>query len=141
MSTATQGDTVQVHYTGKLKDGSVFDSSREREPLQFTVGEGKVIAGFEEAVVGMQPGETKSTTIAAANAFGERRPELVVQVNRSDFNTEQELAVGQRFTVQGSSGRQTIAIVDLNESTATVDANHELAGKDLVFDIELVAIV
>jgi peptidylprolyl isomerase len=141
MAPAEQGDTVKVHYTGKLEDGRVFDSSKDREPLQFTVGEGQVLPGFEQAIVGMQPGEQKSETIPAEKAFGERRDELVVKVNREEFKTDQELEVGQRFSVKGEGGAQTFTIVELDESSATIDANHELAGLDLVFDIELVAIV
>lgn len=141
MSQANQGDTVKVHYTGKLKSGEVFDSSRDRDPLQFTLGEGHVIPGFEQAVVGMAPGEQKSETIPAEKAFGEHRPELIAVVKREDFKTDQELEVGQRFSVKSDAGTQTFTIVELDDDTAKIDANHDLAGKDLVFDIELVAIV
>ena len=141
MSQANKGDTVKVHYTGKLKDGSVFDSSRERDPLEIKLGEGHVIPGFEQAIVGMEPGEQKSTTVPAEKAFGDRRPELIAVVKREDFKTNQELEVGQRFSVKSDAGQQTFTIVELDEATAKLDANHELAGKDLVFDIELVAIV
>jgi len=138
---AEQGDTVKVHYTGKLEDGHVFDTSRERDPIQFTVGKGQVIPGIEQAVVGMQPGEEKSATIPAKDAFGERQDELVVQVNRAELKTDIDLEVGQRFSVKGETGQQIFTIVDLDDTTATVDGNHELAGKDLIFEIELVAIV
>jgi len=143
MATAVKtGDTVAVHYTGKLDDGSVFDSSREREPLKFVLGERRVIPGFEKAVLGMTRGESKTTTIPATDAYGEHRPEMVVQFERDKIPSDMDVQVGQELQVQTTSGQAIPArVVDTSEADVTLDANHPLAGKDLTFDIELVEIV
>ena len=133
------GDTVSVHYTGKLDDGTVFDSSVDRDPLQFTVGEGQVILGFEEAVVGMRPGESKTVKIPAEKAYGPYDKEKVGVIDRSQFQADMELKVGQKLTVKPPSGEViTATVIDVSETSVTVDANHHLAGKDLTFEIELV---
>lgn len=142
MPEAQSGDTVKVHFTGKLKDGTVIDSSREREPLEIKIGEGRFIPGFEEAIVGMEPGSEKTAEVKAENAFGEFRNELVMEIPRTEFQSGVDLEVGQKFKANDPQrGSVVVTIVDLNEETATIDANHELAGKDLVFDIELLEIV
>jgi len=143
MSTAVKsGDTVAVHYTGKLEDGSVFDSSREREPLEFVLGEQNVIPGFEKMVLGMTTGETKTTTIPAADAYGEHRPEMIVQFERDKIPPDMDVQIGQELQVQTTSGQALPArVVDASDAGVTLDANHPLAGKDLTFDIELVEIV
>ena len=143
MTTAVKsGDTVSVHYTGKLEDGSVFDSSRERDPLEFTLGQKNVIPGFEEAIVGMSAGETKTETIPAANAYGERRDEMIVKFDRDKIPPDMDVQVGQQLEVQTTAGQPIPArVIETAEDGITLDANHPLAGKDLTFEIELVEIV
>ena len=141
MVQAQLGDTVKVHYTGKLGDGTVFDSSAERDPLEFSVGEGRVIAGFEEAVVGMSPGESKSANIPADRAYGPYRQEMVMVVDRQQIPADVSVNVGQQLQIRQKSGEAIPVIVtDVSESKVTLDANHPLAGQDLTFDIRLVEI-
>mgnify|MGYP001441123570 FL=1 len=143
MAPAANGDTVKIHYTGTLDDGYKFDSSYDHlEPLEFTIGRGEMIRGFEQAVVGMEPGETKIVRIASNQAYGRHNPEKVIQVSRSKMPEGLEQEIGMR--VQGSMpDGQTVefTIVSLTESEVTLDGNHSLAGKDLTFDIELLEIV
>jgi peptidylprolyl isomerase len=142
MANAKNGDTVKVHYTGKLEDGTVFDSSVDREPLQFTLGRGEVIPGFEEVVVGMQPDESKSATLPADKAYGPHRPEMVVTVEKERFPDDLEPEVGQQLQMRQAEGQTiVVAVTEVSESSVTLDANHPLAGKDLTFDIQLVEIV
>lgn len=138
---AKEGDTVSVHYTGKFDDGTVFDSSVDGEPLQFTVGAGQVIPGFERAVIGMKPGESVTVTIPATEAYGPYREELVIVVDRSELPADMEPQVGEQI-VGGlaGGGQRTGVIIEVTDSSVTIDANHPLAGKDLTFDIELVDI-
>lgn len=136
-----QGDTVKVHYTGKLKDGTVFDSSSGREPLEFTVGDGQVITGFEEAVVGMEPGQRRSTTVEPEKGYGPRLEERIVAVARERLPEDLEPEVGQRLQVQQPDGSAVpVVIARVSDTEVTLDANHPLAGKDLTFDIELVEV-
>lgn len=138
---AKAGDTVQVHYTGKFGDGSVFDSSAGRDPLEFTVGAGQVIPGFEQAVEGMAVGQTKTVTIPSAEAYGERVAEAVLQVPREQLPPDLEPEVGQQLVMQSREGRQIpIVVVEVTEDSITIDANHPLAGRDLTFEIELVSV-
>lgn len=138
---AKAGDTVQVHYTGKFDDGSVFDSSAGRDPLEFTVGSGQVIPGFEQAVEGMAVGQTKTVTIPAAEAYGDRVAEAVLQVPREQLPPDLDPEVGQQLVMQSRDGRQIpIVVVEVTEDSITIDANHPLAGRDLTFEIELVAV-
>lgn len=141
MVQAKPGDTVKIHYTGKLDDGTVFDSSVNSEPLEFTVSGGQVIPGFDQAVVGMTPGESKTEKIPMDRAYGPHRPEMVVQVSRQQLPPELEPQVGQQLQVQQEDG-QTIPVfvTEVTESQITLDANHPLAGEDLTFEIELVEI-
>jgi len=142
VAAAKNGDMVKVHYTGKLDDGTVFDSSTGREPLQFTVGEHEVIPGFEEAVVGMNQSESKTVKVPADAAYGPRFDEMVLKVDRSRLPQDFEPQVGQQLQMKRSDGHTIIVTVsEVSESDVTLDANHPLAGKDLVFDIELVEIV
>lgn len=142
MSKATKGDTVRVHYTGKLTDGTVFDSSREREPLEFTLGEGQLIPGFESAVDGLAVGDSVETTITADDAYGPYNDNLVQTVDRQRLPDDLNPSVGQQLQVQQQDGSQVVVTVsDVNDATITLDANHPLAGKELVFDIELMEIV
>ena len=141
MVQAQLGDTVKVHYTGKLEDGTVFDSSAERDPLEFSLGEGRVIAGFEEAVVGMSPGDSKSANIPADQAYGPYRQEMVMVVDRQQIPADLSVNVGQQLQIRQKSGEAIPVIVtDVSESKVTLDANHPLAGRDLTFDIRLVEI-
>ena len=142
MAKAKNGDTVKVHYTGKLEDGTVFDSSESREPIKFTIGEGNVIPGFEEAVVGMSPGESKTEKVPADQAFGPYREELVVEVDRERMPGGGDPKVGQRLRVDKTDGGITeVLVTGVTESKVTLDANHPLAGNDLVFDIQLLEIL
>ena len=142
METAKTDDTVKVHYTGKFEDGTVFDSSEGRDPLEFTLGKRMVIAGFEAAALGMAPGETKTVKIPAEEAYGPRHEEMVMEVARASMPVEIEPQVGQVLQI-GSSQDQMIQVVvaEVTEESVILDANHPLAGIDLVFEIELVEIV
>lgn len=138
---AKNGDKVRVHYTGTLNDGTVFDTSREREPIEFAIGTHMVIAGFENAVLGMEPGETKSFTVASVEAYGEHDPRLVQDVPRSELPQELDPQPGMRLTATGSDGREIgLVITEVSEAAIRLDANHPLAGEDLTFEIELVEI-
>jgi len=138
---AKNGDSVKVHYTGKLEDGTVFDSSTDREPLEFTIGENQVISGFEDAVVGMSPTESKTVNISADKAYGPHNPAMVVSVDKDRFPDHLKPEVGQQLQMRQEQGQVIVVMVtDVSETHVSLDANHPLAGKDLVFDIELVAI-
>jgi len=142
MAGAKNGDTVKVHYTGKLEDGTVFDTSVERDPLQFTIGQGQVIPGFEQAVVGMNPGESKTSKIPADKAYGPHRKEMILVVDRNQIPVELKPKVGQQLQSRQAEGRTIrVTVTDVSESSVTLDANHPLAGKDLTFDIQLVEVV
>ncbi len=141
MAQAKSGDKVEVHYTGRLTDGTVFDSSEGRAPLQFTVGEGQVIPGFEQAVIAMSVGDKKTVEIPADQAYGPAQNELVMPVPRDQFPPEIVPEVGQKLQVGHPSGQTlVVTVTDVKDDIVTLDANPPLAGKDLVFDIELVAI-
>ena len=141
MVQAKLGDTVKVNYTGKLQDGTIFDSSENRDPLQFSLGEGQVIAGFEEAVVGMSPGDSKSVNIPSEQAYGPYQDELVIVVNEKQIPSDLSVEVGQQLQMRHSSGQAVpVMITNITDDKVTLDANHPLAGKDLIFDIELVTI-
>lgn len=141
MAQAKAGDNVKVHYTGKLDDGTVFDSSVEREPLQFSLGSGNVIPGFEEAIVGMAPGESKTTQIPPDRAYGPTREELVITVEKEQIPTDLSVEVGQQLQISQNNGQVIPVIVtDVSDSKVTLDANHPLAGQQLTFDIQLVEV-
>lgn len=141
MSQAKQGDTVKVHYTGKLQDGNVFDSSENREPLQFTLGAGNMIPGFEQAVQGMNIGDKKTAEIPSEQAYGEKREDMVISVPRENVPGDIEPEVGQQLAIQQQGGQQVpVTVTEISEEKVVLDANHPLAGKDLVFEIELVEI-
>lgn len=140
MHKASTGDTVQVHYTGKLDDGSVFDSSRGRDPLEFTVGTGQVIAGFDSAIAGMAPGEEKTVTIPAEEAYGAPRDELRFTVDRQQFPDEIDPEIGQQLQMSQDGQVAVVTVADVSEEGVTLDANHPLAGRDLTFELELVGI-
>ena len=144
MAKAKEGDMVKVHYTGKLKDGSVFDSSRDGDPMEVTLGADQVIPGFENEVIGMSPGDSKTFDIAAEEAYGPRRDELVLKVDKERVPEDLDLATGQQLVFRQDEGEeQTIRVLvtDISEESITLDANHPLAGEDLTFEVELVAIV
>ena len=142
MSEAKKGDKVKIHYTGRLKDGTVFDSSVKRDPLEFTIGGGQVIPGFEQAVEGLSAGDTVTTDIPASEAYGLRRDEMMFTVDKGQLPPDYEPELGHKLRSQSNEGQPIIAIVTgISESEVTVDANHPLSGEDLTFDIELVEIV
>ena len=141
MTEAMEGNTVRVHYTGKLDDGTVFDSSVGGDPLQFTIGQGQMIPGFERGVVGMEQGENRTLVIAADQAYGVHRPDGVFEIDRSEIPTTIPLEVGMQLQATGPGGRPvTMTVAAVSEDKVTMDANHPLAGKDLTFEIELVEI-
>jgi len=141
MGHAKSGDTVKVHYTGKLEDGKVFDSSENREPLEFVIGEGNVIPGFEKGIAGMALGESKTITIPPEEAYGTRHEEFVVNVERNEFPENITPAIGLQLQMTQPNGESiNVIITDLTEDTVTLDANHLLAGHTLIFDVELVEI-
>jgi peptidylprolyl isomerase len=141
MKEAQVGDLVSVHYTGKLKNGEVFDSSKERDPLEFTLGSKELLAGFEDGVVGMKPGETKSVMLEPENAFGDRREDLLLKLPKKEFPQNITPSVGLQLTLSNASGNQmTVVITEVGEDSVTLDGNHPLSGQTVVFDIELVEI-
>jgi peptidylprolyl isomerase len=142
MPQAREGDTIKVHYTGRLEDGRVFDSSRNREPMEITVGQHEVIPGFEQAVTGMETGQTKTVTISCDEAYGPIRQDLLVTISRTDIPREIDLMIGQRLEVQPKDGAAAmVKVAALSDQEVVLDANHPLAGEDLTFDLELVEIV
>jgi peptidylprolyl isomerase len=141
MAQAKYGDTVMVHYEGKLSDGTVFDASVGGDPLEFTIGEGQIIQGFEQAVVGMNIGESKTTTIPSDQAYGPHQSELVVNVDRTQLPPDLQIEIGQQLQIQQAPGQFIpVTVTDVSDQKVTLDANHPLAGKDLVFDIQLMEI-
>ena len=142
MAQAKIGDTVKVHYTGKFGDGKVFDTSIDDEPLEFRIGESQVIPGFEEAVVGMNPSETKTVNIPVDKAYGPHRDDLVQVVDRKELPAGLKTEIGQPLEGRQPDGEIVVATVtDVTESRVTLDANHPLAGKSLTFEIQLIEIV
>jgi peptidylprolyl isomerase len=136
---AKKGDTARVHYTGRLEDGQVFDSSEGGEPLEFEVGGGEVIQGFDEGVRGMQVGEKKTIEIEADDAYGPRSDALVQRVARAELNLGTEPQVGMNLILRLPDGNQIpVAITDVTQDSVTLDANHPLAGEKLIFDVELI---
>jgi peptidylprolyl isomerase len=141
VSTASHGDTVQVHYAGRLDDGTVFDSSEGRDPLEFTLGAGQVIPGFEKAVEGMSVGDKSTMRVPAEEAYGPRSDELVLRVQRGQFPAGVTPEVGQRFQMRTDDGNTVrVTVTDTQADTVEIDANHPLAGQALTFDVELVEI-
>jgi peptidylprolyl isomerase len=135
------GDNISVNYTGSLQDGTVFDTSIGKTPLTFTVGAGQMISGFDKAVVGMKVGEKKTVTLAPEEAYGEHRADLVLTLGRDKFSSIPNLSIGLKVQMHNSSGQAfTATIVAIDASTVTIDANPELAGKTLIFEIEIVSI-
>lgn len=142
MTQAKSGDTVRIHYTGKLEDGTQFDSSQGRDPLQFTIGEGSIIPTLEEAVVGMAVGQTGTVNVAAEDAYGPRRDEAIQTVERTMIPEHVDLSIGGQLQATAPNGQQLVlTVVEVKDDAVTLDANHPLAGEDLTFDIELVEIL
>ena len=142
MGKAKVGDTVKVHYTGKLEDGAEFDSSSGREPLEFTIGNQQVIEGFENGVVGMEINETKVITIPADQAYGPYHKELALEVPIEQFPSNITPEVGLQLQLTQPDGQPVnVMITEVTDATVTLDANHPLAGRDLTFDIQLVEIL
>jgi len=141
MAEAAVGDTVHLHYTGKLQDGTEFGTSRGQEPLQFKVGENTILPKLEMSVVGMAIGDTASVEIAAADGYGPRQPEAIETVDRSVLPAEVELVVGNQLQAQTQDGQTlVVTIIAVDDASVTLDGNHPLAGEDLTFEIELVEI-
>lgn len=141
MSQVKNGDTVMVHYTGRLTNGEQFDSSQGGEPLEFTVGEQQVIAGFEEGVLGMEVGEKKTINIPPEKAYGPKSEDLIIQVERGELPEEIEPEVGMQLEARLSNGMTTVVTISgVTDEFVTIDANHELAGEELIFDIESMGI-
>jgi peptidylprolyl isomerase len=142
MAQARMGYRVKVHYTGTLADGTVFDTTRDGEPLEFTLGGKEVIPGFEQAVVGMAPGESRTTIVPAAEAYGPHREEMVAHVERGRFPGKPDLKVGQQLQIKQKDGQTLVAaVVAVTDTKVTLDGNHPLAGKDLTYTITLVSIM
>lgn len=142
MSTAQNGSIVKVHYTGRLKSGEVFDSSKNNPPLEFEVGAGMVIPGFENGVVGMAVGDTKVIDIPCNEGYGEVRDELILVVPKSEFPPEIDPAIGEQLQIPQEQGQPVVVtVVKKDDEAITLDANHQLAGKDLVFEVELVEVI
>jgi FKBP-type peptidyl-prolyl cis-trans isomerase 2 len=138
---ASIGDTVKVHYTGRFVDGTEFDSSRGTDPLMVTLGNGETIPGFENALLGMVPGEQKSVIISCDDAYGERNEGMTQVLPRTVVPEEIDLQVGMVLTARSPEGQEVnFSVADFDDEQVTVDGNHPLAGKDLVFDLELVAV-
>jgi peptidylprolyl isomerase len=142
MGQVKNGNTVKVHYTGKFDDGTIFDSSDNHGPLEFTLGEGRIIPGFEQAIIGMEPSETKTVKIPFDKAYGPYHEEMVMVVERNQFPPHLNPEVGRKLQIPKADGQTIIfTVIDASESNVTLDANHPLAGKDLTFYIQLMEIV
>ncbi len=142
MTHAKTGDTVRIHYTGKLTDGTQFDSSTGRDPLEFQLGAGQVIKGLEKEIDGMEVGTKSTVTIPAPEAYGPHDPAQVQRVERTVIPADIDLQVGMQLGANTQNGNQiTLTVTEIGDAEVTLDANHPLAGKDLVFDVELVEVV
>jgi len=141
MTKAKTGDRVKVHFEGYLEDGKVFGSSMDDEPFEFTIGEKNMLPGFENAVIGMQKGDTKTITLPPEEAYGPHKKELVSFMERSSFPQEVQLEVGKRLRIRTKDGKYTVVTIkDFTEDSIVLDENDPLAGKTLTFKIELVEI-
>jgi FKBP-type peptidyl-prolyl cis-trans isomerase 2 len=142
MQKVKSGDKVKVHYHGKLTSGETFDSSEGREPLEFEVGGGMVIKGFDEGITGMSVGEKKTINISYSDAYGPRNAEMVIDMPRDRFPKDMQLEIGMPLMMSDGSGQNfEVIVIEIKETSVVLDANHPLAGQDLIFDIELVEIV
>ncbi len=141
MQQVQNGDKVKVHYHGTLRNGEIFDSSNGREPLEFTVGSGQVIKGFDEGVKGMQVGEKKKVEIHVSDAYGERQQEMMIEFPKEQFPNDMDPEVGMQLMMSnGTEQNFPVTVAEVKEDKVVLDANHPLAGQDLIFDLELVSI-
>ncbi len=142
MDKAKAGDRVKVHYTGSFEDGDIFDSSMNGQPLEFTIGEGKIISGFENGVIGMSIGEKKTLKLEPKDAYGEYNEDLSFQVDLEEFPVDEMPELGSELEFVGPEGESIImSVVDIDDNKVSLDANHPLAGQELTFEIELVEII
>lgn len=142
MQQVKSGDKIKVHYHGKLNNGETFDKSEGREPLEFEVGSGMVIPGFDAGVTGMTVGEKKTVVIPFAEAYGPKNPEMVIEMPKDRFPKDMEIEVGMPLGMSDQNGQQfQVTVVEIKDDVVLLDANHPLAGQDLTFDLELVEIV
>ena len=142
MTTAATGDTVRIHYSGRLTNGTPFDSSEGRAPLEFTLGQGQVIKGLEQHVTGMETGARSTVTIPVADAYGPRRDDAIQQLDRAKVPSGIDLQIGTQLQARTADGGMLpITVVGVDEQSVTVDANHPLAGQDLVFEVELIEVL
>jgi FKBP-type peptidyl-prolyl cis-trans isomerase 2 len=141
MQQVQNGDKVKVHYHGTLRNGETFDSSKGREPLEFTVGSGQVIKGFDEGVKGMKVGDKKTVEIAVKDAYGEKQQEMMIEFPKDQFPADMNPEVGMQLMMSNGSGQNfPVTVAEIREGSVVLDANHPLAGQDLIFDLELVSI-
>lgn len=141
MAQVKSGDKIKVHYHGKLTSGETFDSSAGREPLEFEVGSGMVIKGFDDGVTGMTVGEKKTVNIPFDDAYGQRNPDMIIEMPKDRFPKDMEIDLGMSLGMSDENGQQfQVTIVEIREEAVLLDANHPLAGEDLIFDLELVEI-
>jgi peptidylprolyl isomerase len=142
MAQARTGNHVRVNFTGKLNDGTVFATSMDDQPIEFTMGRNEVLPAIEGAVEGMEPGETKTVRVVARDAFGLRRGDLVQEIPRASLPENMELEIGQQLWLDKRDDEPiAVSVVDVSDATITLDANHPLAGEDLIFDLEVVDVV
>lgn len=138
---AEDGDTVRIDYTLSLSDGTVYQTTVGNQPLEFVIGEGSMLADFEEAVIGMKVGESKTVTIAATDAYGEYREDLIIKIKRSQIQGGEDVKIGDYLTVTNSDGRTSqVKVIDVSDDDVIIDANYPLAGEDLTFKIDLLEI-
>ena len=141
MQQAKEGNVVKVHYSGRLTDGTLFDSSEGREPLEFTIGAGQMIKGFDAGVLGMSIGEKKTLQIAAEDAYGARDEEAIIEFPAENIPADMKLEPGMQLTLRNQNGQPVpVIVLEVKDDVVIMDANHMLAGQDLVFDVELVEI-
>lgn len=141
MNGVQNGDKVRVHYHGKLRSGETFDTSQGRDPLEFTVGSGQVIPGFDQGVMGMQPGEKKTVEIPVDQAYGPKAEEMMLEFPKTQFPEGMNPEVGMQLGLSDNTGQShTVRVAEIREESVILDANHPLAGEDLIFDIELVEV-
>lgn len=142
MEQVKSGDKVKVHYHGKLRSGETFDSSQGREPLEFTVGSGQVIKGFDQGVMGMQVGDKRTVEISVQDAYGAKQDEMIIEFPRNQFPPDMKPEAGMQLMMNNGAGQSfPVTVTEVKEESVILDANHPLAGQDLIFDIELVEIV
>lgn len=141
MQQVQSGDKVKVHYHGKLRSGETFDSSQGREPLEFTVGSGQVIKGFDQGVMGMQVGDKRTVEIPVQDAYGPKQDEMIIEFPRNQFPPDMKPEEGMQLMMNNGAGQSfPVTVTEVKEDSVILDANHPLAGQDLIFDIELVEI-